>query len=69
MDIERLHSSVRAVQRGEADVMAGYSDQSHQIRSWRKRLDVTPDSYRRSVRSPMVASFGRSCEEAPSFYL
>jgi len=46
-DIERLRCSVAAIQIGEGDPLAGYADQSHQIRAWRRRLDTTPGAYRR----------------------
>jgi AraC-like DNA-binding protein len=46
-DIERLRCSVAATQIGEGDPLAGYADQSHQIRAWKRRLDTTPSAYRR----------------------
>lgn len=46
-DIERLRCSVAAIQIGVGDPLAGYADQSHQIRAWRRRLDTTPGAYRR----------------------
>lgn len=48
MDLERLHASVGAVQRGCGEATEGYSDQAHQIRSWRRRLGTTPGAYRRA---------------------
>jgi hypothetical protein len=41
-DLERLHSSLRGVQTRYGDPLAGFSDQAHQIRNWRRRLGVTP---------------------------
>lgn len=46
-DIERLRRSIAATQSGEGDALAGYADQSHQIRAWRRRLETTPGAYRR----------------------
>jgi AraC-like DNA-binding protein len=68
-DLERLHASLRAVQRGRGDPLAGFSDQAHQIRTWRARLGVSPGAYARGVPSPMAGHFGASGEEAPAFYL
>ena len=68
-DLERLEASVRAVQQRNGDPLARYSDQAHQIRSWRKRLPFTPGFYRKSSPSEMATSFGSSGPEAPSFYL
>lgn len=47
-DIERLRRSLAVTQRGEGDSLAGYADQSHQIRSWRRRLGTTPGAYLRN---------------------
>jgi AraC-like DNA-binding protein len=69
MEIERLHDSLRAMQRGGGDPLAGYSDQPHQIRSWRRRLGVTPGRYARGVPSPMARYFSASDAAAPAFYL
>jgi len=69
-DLERLHHSLRGMQTGQGDPVAGYSDQAHQIRSWRRRLGVTPGAYARQARSELAAQFdiaGR--QHAPRFYL
>jgi AraC-like DNA-binding protein len=68
-DLDRLDASVRAVQQGKGDPLALYSDQSHQIRNWRKRLALTPGSYRQESPSEMALLFGSSKPDAPSFYL
>lgn len=69
-DLERLHSSLRGMQTGRGDPVAGYSDQAHQIRSWRRRLGLTPGAYARQARSALAAQFGGDGRErAPSFYL
>ncbi len=69
MDLERLQSSVRAVQRGRGDPVEGYSDQAHQVRTWRRHLGTTPGAYRRSAPSALASHFGASGEQAPAFYL
>lgn len=69
-DLERLHGSLRGLQTGHGDPVAGYSDQAHQIRSWRRRLGVTPGAYARETRSALAAQFGDDGREhAPRFYL
>lgn len=69
-DLERLHNSLRGMQTGLGDPVAGYSDQAHQIRSWRRRLGVTPGAYARQGRSALAARFGADGQEpAPRFYL
>lgn len=57
-DLERLHSSLKGVQTGRGDPMHGFSDQAHQIRSWRRRLGVTPGVYTGEARTPMADYFG-----------
>lgn len=69
MGLERLQSSVRAVQSRRGDALLGYSDQARQIRSWRRRLDLTPGQYARGGSSPLATSFGRYGAQAPSYYL
>lgn len=69
MDLERLQSSVRAAQRGGGDPVQGYCDQAHQIRSWRRRLGITPSAYVRSTPSALASYFGGSDADAPMFYL
>ncbi|MCZ7171453.1 helix-turn-helix domain-containing protein, partial [Salmonella enterica] len=54
MDLERLQSSIQAVQRGDGDALSGYSDQAHQIRNWRRRLARTPGGYARGGPSPLA---------------
>lgn len=69
-ELERLHSSLRAVQSGDGDPVAGFSDQAHQIRHWRRRLDVTPGAYAVAARSPMADYFGADGgARGPAFYL
>jgi AraC-like DNA-binding protein len=70
MDLERLHASLQAVQSEQGDPVAGYSDQAHQIRSWRRWLGDTPGAYARQPRSPMAAYFGAGARSTtPAFYL
>jgi AraC-like DNA-binding protein len=69
-DLERLHSSLRGVQTGYGDPLAGFSDQAHQIRSWRRRLGVTPGTYASEVRTPMATYFSSdNNQDGPAFYL
>lgn len=69
MELERLQVSVRAVQAG-ADGVEGYADQAHQIRTWRKRLALTPGAYARASRSVMSSHAGALQAGAqPVFYL
>ncbi|WP_454674359.1 helix-turn-helix domain-containing protein [Achromobacter pestifer] len=69
-DLERLHRSLRNLQTGRGDAVEGYSDQAHQIRSWRRRLGVTPGAYARQARSALAAQFSEEGrEQAPRFYL
>lgn len=69
MELQRLQASVRTVQRG-GDGADGYADQAHQIRSWRKRLELTPGAYARAAPSTMGARV-RELQDAerPVFYL
>lgn len=64
-DLARLQASLRAVQLRRGDPVDGYSDQAHQIRSWKRRLGVTPDAYRRRPPSMMATlqARDRSSEE------
>lgn len=57
-DLERLHASLKGVQTGYGDPVQGFSDQSHQIRHWRRRLGTTPGTYARQARAPMTDYFG-----------
>ncbi|TCQ02191.1 AraC-like DNA-binding protein [Rhizobium sp. PP-F2F-G36] len=69
-DLERLQSSLRGVQTGRSDPLQGFSDQAHQIRSWRRRLGVTPGAYARAARSPMAEQFGADRDaHGLSYYL
>jgi len=68
MILERLNSSVRKIQLQNGDAVDGYSDQAHQIRSWRKLVGLTPKAYANRTLSPMAADFARLRTEAPAFY-
>ncbi|MCW6512437.1 AraC family transcriptional regulator [Lichenifustis flavocetrariae] len=69
-DLERLHASLRSVQAGRGDPVAGFSDQAHQIRSWRRRLGVTPGAYRSTPGDRLTGSLASSGETVGlAFYL
>lgn len=69
-DLERLQKSLRSVQTKHGDSHAGFSDQAHQIRTWRRRLGVTPTVYDKMDCSPMAAYFSSNDgETGPAFYL
>lgn len=61
-DIARLAASVTAAQTQRGDPRAGYADQAHQIRAWRRRLGVTPGRHAPS-------QLARTFAGAPVFYL
>ena len=63
-DLERLHASLNAVQTGRGDPSSGYSDQAHQIRSWKRRLGTTPGQYARTRPSLMAAHFTQDVDPA-----
>ncbi|MGV2130303.1 helix-turn-helix domain-containing protein [Agrobacterium vitis] len=56
-DLERLHFSLKGVQSGRGEPMQGFSDQAHQIRSWQRRLGITPGAYARAARTPLADPF------------
>jgi AraC-like DNA-binding protein len=66
-DLYRLDRSLNAVQAGH-DGGAGFSDQAHQIREWRRRLRTTPGRYARDGRSVVAAAFG-SAGPSATYYL
>jgi AraC-like DNA-binding protein len=66
MDLYRLERSVIAIRRGSRESVAGYADQAHQIREWRKRLAITPGRYLREGRSVLAESHA---ETHFAFYL
>lgn len=68
IDLYRLDRSLRALQRGKADGVDGFADQAHQVREWRRRLNITPGRYVREGRSALAEVFDRAAER-PAFYL
>ncbi len=69
-DLERLQRSLRSVQTTQGDPVTGFSDQAHQIRTWRRRLGITPGAYRADTRSSLAAYFSANTTPAePIFYL
>lgn len=67
--LARLQASVRAVQRRSGDPTEGFSDQAHQVRTWRRRLGTTPGRYGSNSPTPLVDYFGRIPTDGPAFYL
>lgn len=57
MQIRRLQKSVTTVQKGSGDALEGFSDQSHQIRNWKRYLGITPVAYARSEPTEGRAAF------------
>lgn len=69
-NLERLHSSLRNIQSGRGDPIDGFSDQSHQVRSWKDRLGVTPGAYTRSTPSALIGDTGAgSAASGISYFL
>jgi AraC-like DNA-binding protein len=66
-DLHRLDRSLKAVQAG-GDGGAGFSDQAHQIREWRRRLRTTPGRYARGGPSAVAVAFGGT-EPSATYYL
>jgi AraC-like DNA-binding protein len=60
-DLERLHSSLRGVQFGKGVPVQGFSDQAHQIRSWKRRLGVSPGAYARAPRTQLADDLAAQC--------
>jgi AraC-like DNA-binding protein len=60
VSLHRLQASIYAVQTGVGDPQSDFSDQPHQIRSWRRWLGTTPRLYSRSQLSPMASHFSRA---------
>ena len=67
LDLHRLDRSLREVQAGH-DGGAGFADQAHQIREWRRRLRTTPGRYARDARSSLAETFGNA-EPSAAYYL
>lgn len=69
--LRRLQLSLSAVQRSQGEPIAGFSDQAHQIRTWRRYVGVTPDRYARTPASRLSAAFSENVKadrEPPAFY-
>jgi AraC-like DNA-binding protein len=49
LGLARVEASLNAVQTGRGDALAGFSDQAHQIRAWRRYLGTTPGRYRKEA--------------------
>jgi AraC-like DNA-binding protein len=70
--LHRLQLSLSAVQRSQGEPLAGFSDQAHQIRTWRRYVGVTPGHYARTPVSRLSAAFSKNVEAAReplAFYL
>lgn len=69
-DLERLQNSLRSSQLRRGDPGLGYSDQAHKIRSWRRRLGITPGIYEKNGPSSVADHFKTDASRAePAFYL
>ncbi|WP_319797793.1 helix-turn-helix domain-containing protein [Nitrobacter sp.] len=71
-DLERLQLSVKAVQKQGADPTFRFSDQAHQIRSWKRYIGITPGFYSKKKKSIMSDFFNNppnALSGAPTFYL
>lgn len=69
-DLARLQASVASVQTGQGDPVAGFSDQAHQIRTWGRRLGVTPGAYTPSLLATMAKQAGAMLpQQAVTHYL
>lgn len=55
--IARIGSSTAAFQANHWRQFDGFSDQSHQIREWKRHMDMTPGQYRNEGLSPMAHRF------------
>jgi AraC-like DNA-binding protein len=70
--LHRLQLSLSTVQRSQGEPLAGFSDQAHQIRTWRRYVGVTPGRYARTPASRLSAAFSENVEadrEPLAFYL
>lgn len=67
LDLHRLDRSLSAVQ-SASEGGAGFSDQAHQIREWRRRLGTTPGRYARAGRSYLAEAFGNA-DPSMTYYL
>jgi AraC-like DNA-binding protein len=70
--LRRLQLSLSAVQRSEGEPLTGFSDQAHQIRTWRRYVGVTPGRYALTAASRLSAAFSENVKadrQPPAFYL
>jgi AraC-like DNA-binding protein len=70
--LRRLQLSLSAVQRSQGEPLIGFSDQAHQIRTWRRYIGVTPGRYARTPASRISEAFRENVKagrEPPAFYL
>ncbi|PTL79870.1 AraC family transcriptional regulator [Vitiosangium sp. GDMCC 1.1324] len=65
LGLQRVQASLHAVQTGRSDPLEGFSDQAHQVRTWRRHLGVTPGQYARSSASELAAYFTRDPNAGP----
>lgn len=69
-DLERLQNSLRNIQATRGDSGIGFSDQAHEIRSWRRRLGTTPGTYRKNGPSSVADHFRSDTSgTGPAFYI
>jgi len=65
LGLERVQASLRATQTGRGDPLAGFSDQSHQIRAWKRHLGMTPGQLGGAFESRMAEFFVHARDAAP----
>ena len=69
-DLERFQNSLKSVQTRKGDPFNGFSDQAHQIRTWRRKLNMTPSAYQGQAQSILASYFSANGDATePVFYL
>ena len=55
--VDRVVKSLQAARTGQGDPLEGFSDQAHQIRSWKSVLGFTPGERKRRGNSTLGEAF------------
>jgi AraC-like DNA-binding protein len=73
LNLQRFQHSLKVNAAGVQESLdTGFSDQAHEIRTWRKYLDCTPGRYKAKGRSIIASSFASKIDvssDQPVFYL